>query len=1312
MPFRKPLASQHSSPTPCPPRSPLSPAISSLAAPSSPSSRAATPTPAGTLRLPAPPPPPKPLHLTMSTRGRHHREDNGKSRGGYPAMPRWSSVNRSEDGSDEEDGEGTVKLGGGARGYADDEDEEKQALEGLAKLFAPSASDAAIGDEPPFSTSERGSGRRARTDSSEASTAYGSAKDTLSSRGGGRSTIRGTPQRRSIYFDATKENPLIPPSTPSTLDADASTTKQAGRDDSGDDRGFSDAATANSDDNLSHPSVSASSSTSLLDLPPFPSPAISVHSFAGEPAFGELSFDKGVPLCIEVEDLGGGWSLGFIAGEGEKGRGLVPRGWYAYVDMPESEMTPSPASPTSTTTLRPISPSTSTSSADPPPSHSELEKQPSPNASFRAPSATASRPSPPTSAVLTASAPPEPSHSSLNPSTHDEPRLSSSLLVPCSADAEHAEPYATRSIGRHVVVSGIEFEPADWLSTPEGEEEPLIAELLGAEQPAVVVGDGEHSVVVGAAEPLVEAAVGARTAGDGEEPETKELLETDAPASVCDEEPIEEVEPFASTEEGGELESPSGVAEVVDEALPYMSSDVGATTTSPSEANDDLPNLPSLPLAASSLPSTHPSAEPASSFFHLGLGSISASSPSQTYVLGGLSVPGASILAASHSQLSTPKKARLERKSATMADKGFVLEWIRKGDELDEEIGEETQVWEVESGPAWKSASELPFIVHVHSPEKVSPLGASPYTTFQLTTIFPSSPSSLDSSSASSSHDPLAVTRRFSHFVALHALLVANFPVLAIPQLPPKAFGAKRFGEEFVEQRRRDLERWVNRVGRHPVLRESEEVRGFLCLDDEKDLRTLLAASALPSPLFFARTFHPEFNVDLHSAAELGERFEKHVKALELGEGVKDVEGAVKSHREGVRGSANNLQTLAHCLVRLIAGVALPPPSYDTTLHIDSDSELTTTESDAARAIRRAEEWCVQNVQGAMSWKDQDEEALGLAKAVQATAEAIASIADLEDDSARNALLAVHELLREGAHPASQHATLLSTHKQVLAEYRRLGRLSESDHPDVQDQISRCETVLNITCSEMERVRVERNEDLKSALELWLDAQITMQEQSLEQLRFARDHFSAEAFPALALTGPRLASHLGTRPDALVYPALPQPSAYGTSQSVLPAAASVVSGAVGSVLGRSSSRTASGTTAYGARSPASSPTLVRSMAAKAGLQFPVSRVRKYLKAGRYAQRIGQGAPVYLAAVLEYLVAELLELAGNAARDNKKKRIIPRHIQLAVRNDEELNRLLAHVEISQGGVLPHIHAELLPAASKKKVAVRNDNQDDD
>ena len=114
----------------------------------------------------------------------------------------------------------------------------------------------------------------------------------------------------------------------------------------------------------------------------------------------------------------------------------------------------------------------------------------------------------------------------------------------------------------------------------------------------------------------------------------------------------------------------------------------------------------------------------------------------------------------------------------------------------------------------------------------------------------------------------------------------------------------------------------------------------------------------------------------------------------------------------------------------------------------------------------------------------------------------------------------------------------------------------------------------------------------------------------------------------------------------------------------------------------------------------------KSRSSRAGLQVPVGRVHRLLRKGNYAQRVGAGASVYLAAVLEYLTAEILELAGNAARDNKKTRIIPRHLQLAVRNDEELNKLLGGVTIAQGGVLPNIQAVLLPkktsaASSKSK-----------
>ena len=106
---------------------------------------------------------------------------------------------------------------------------------------------------------------------------------------------------------------------------------------------------------------------------------------------------------------------------------------------------------------------------------------------------------------------------------------------------------------------------------------------------------------------------------------------------------------------------------------------------------------------------------------------------------------------------------------------------------------------------------------------------------------------------------------------------------------------------------------------------------------------------------------------------------------------------------------------------------------------------------------------------------------------------------------------------------------------------------------------------------------------------------------------------------------------------------------------------------------------------------------------KAGTIFPVGRLNTMIRRGRYSARVGASAGAFMAAVLEYVTAEVLELSGDLCHQAKNKIIQPRHLNLGLRQDDELSKLLAEATITSSSVQHHVHDFLLPHKGKKAAA---------
>ncbi|KAK7044602.1 SH3 and PX-domain-containing 3 [Favolaschia claudopus] len=402
----------------------------------------------------------------------------------------------------------------------------------------------------------------------------------------------------------------------------------------------------------------------------------------------------------------------------------------------------------------------------------------------------------------------------------------------------------------------------------------------------------------------------------------------------------------------------------------------------------------------------------------------------------------------------------------------------------------------VDAGLAWKTKLP-PFRVLVHSPSKRTSTLSGGFTIYSVTSLFHPPPTTdLDSPPASPTR--ITVHRRFSHFVILHTALTRRLPGIALPPLPEKQY-AGRFSEDFVEARRGDLERYMSRVVRHPVARYAEVVTFFLgCESDTEWKRLVPQHLAMPAagPAFYARVFHPDFNVDAEDAAESVDRFDTHTRAIGKGvQGLRNIFGRVREARVEMS-KAERL--LSYSLLSLIT--SKPLASAPVTGASEEEEDY------------NAKDKGLLNEDGAWCWREGCQDCLKLTKAMQKTSEALQNVADLYDDHARRTQLATHEALKSVAHPSSLYEGVVTTHRSTLSRY---SQAMATDKQTDSEMAARCETVLNTTMAEMETYHTQKTEDFSALTKEHLDGEIEFYEQVLNRLRSARRGFDEPQFTQL-----------------------------------------------------------------------------------------------------------------------------------------------------------------------------------------------------
>lgn len=361
-----------------------------------------------------------------------------------------------------------------------------------------------------------------------------------------------------------------------------------------------------------------------------------------------------------------------------------------------------------------------------------------------------------------------------------------------------------------------------------------------------------------------------------------------------------------------------------------------------------------------------------------------------------------------------------------------------------------------------------------------------------------------------------SVYRRFKQFRWLYSYANKMYPALmmSMPSFPNASYTAgkkARLDLNAAEQRRRHLQTWLIQMVRHPVLCNDAAVRFFLDCEEIEDDWSLAAQvvfeeqqrkrEALPS--LFHHISHPHFNVDTADAAIEGTQVQlfNHTFNEGLSTAETGVIPSLQAIRETSLASSTSYRQMSYALLRLITGshnskanATGPLTMLDDQMSLPPMGKIGCRDSSGATNEERA--WC---------WREGCKECKSLTRSIQCTAEGLQMIANSYEKHTNNALYDLQDRLANKARAISHQTGLMETHKATIAMSQQATEESHEVKSVDESIASRCETVLNVTMSEMDRIHTERVQDWSSMNKELINSQIDFYENILTSLKQVRD---------------------------------------------------------------------------------------------------------------------------------------------------------------------------------------------------------------